>query len=345
MSQTPFTSTPRFAIFALALCCVFWGFSFPVNQLGIHTLHAQLSSQLSSSDRAPIWIEISAAATYLGWRFLIAGVIFALVFQKQLFRSGPFGWRGGLVVGTFFGCGMLVQMVGLTFTRPSISGFLTALVVVFAPFAQAYLLKRPVKMATWGAVVMALAGAWVMTQQGSEGTSGSAAIVRTPPFPFFGETLTILSAVFFTGQLLALDYFGKRDNAHQITLVMFGVTAASGIIAGALFGSVEFYSSGAWLKAAGNFSILWTLASVVLFSTLMAIYLMNVFQPRLAPATASVIYCLEPVFALIFSVLFSAENLTVATAMGGASILAAVLLAARQEEPSESANAGKIEVT
>ncbi len=193
-------------------------------------------------------------------------------------------------------------------------------------------------------LALALGGAWVMTQQGGEGTSGSAAIEHAPPFPFFGEALTILSAVFFTGQLLALDYFGKRDNPHQITLVMFGVTAVSGIVAGMLFSSGDFYGSGAWLNAAADFNIRWTLASVVLFSTLMAIYLMNVYQPRLAPATASVIYCLEPVFALAFSVLFSAENLTLPTALGGASILAAVLLAARQEEPVPVARNGDAEV-
>lgn len=340
MPPIPFTSTARFAILALALCCVFWGFSFPVNQLGIHTLH----SHIPAADRAPIWNEIAAASTYLGWRFLIAGLIFALAFNKPLFRGRKFAWRGGLVVGAFFGCGMLVQMIGLSFTRPSISGFLTALVVVFAPLAQAYLLKRPVSIATWGAVALALGGAWIMTQQTGDGASGSAAIVRTPPIPFFGEGLTILSAVFFTGQLLALDFFGKRDDARQITLVMFGVTAIIGIGAGAYLSGGSFYGSGAWLRAAGEFNVLWTLASVIVFSTLMAIYLMNVFQPRLAPATASVVYCLEPVFALAFSVLFQTERLTLATGLGGASILAAVLLAARQEEPAAaSASALKTE--
>jgi len=316
----------------LALCCVFWGFSFPVNQLGIHTLHTHLPSAQS----APIWNESSAAVTYLGWRFLIAGIIFALAFNKPLFRSGHFAWRGGLIVGFFFSCGMLVQMVGLSFTRPSISGFLTALVVVFTPFAQAYLLKRPVSLATWGAVALALGGAWVMTQQTGDAAAGSEARVRIPPFPFFGEALSILGSVFFTIQMLAIDFYGKRDDPRQITLAMFGVTAVVGIGAGALFSDGSFYGSGAWLNAAAESNVRWTLASVILFSTLLAMFLMNVYQPRLAPATASVVYCLEPVFALSFSVLFQTERLTVATAIGGACILAAVLLAARQEDPVPS---------
>lgn len=331
MSPTPFTSTSRFAILILALCCVFWGFSFPVNQLGIHTLHTHIPV---SGQRAPIWNESAAAATYLGWRFLLAGLIFALVFNKALFRSGNFAWRGGLIVGGFFSCGMLVQMVGLSYTRPSISGFLTALVVVFTPLAQAYLLKRPVSLVTWGAVVLALGGAWVMTQQTGDAASGSEARVRVPPFPFFGEILSILGSIFFTIQMLAIDFFGKRDDPRQITLAMFGVTAVAGIAAGSLFSDGSFYASGAWMNAAAEWNVRWTMASVILFSTLLAMFLMNIYQPRLAPATASVVYCLEPVFALSFSVLFQTERLTVATTIGGASILAAVLLAARQEEPA-----------
>jgi drug/metabolite transporter (DMT)-like permease len=44
------------------------------------------------------------------------------------------------------------------------------------------------------------------------------------------------------------------------------------------------------------------------------------------------VYCLEPVFATLFSVLFQTERLTAATVLGGAVILAAVLLVARQQE-------------
>jgi len=57
---------------------------------------------------------------------------------------------------------------------------------------------------------------------------------------------------------------------------------------------------------------------------------MNTYQPRLNPATASVIYCLEPVFATLFSVLFKTEYLTATTVAGGAMILMGVMVVTRK---------------
>ena len=55
---------------------------------------------------------------------------------------------------------------------------------------------------------------------------------------------------------------------------------------------------------------------------------MNTFQPRVSPATASVAYCSEPLFAAMFSVLLGTEQLTALTLVGGGAVLVAVLTVA-----------------
>ena len=55
---------------------------------------------------------------------------------------------------------------------------------------------------------------------------------------------------------------------------------------------------------------------------------MNTFQPKVSPATASVVYCSEPLFAAMFSVLLGTERLTLLTVVGGGAVLAAVLTVA-----------------
>ena len=78
-------------------------------------------------------------------------------------------------------------------------------------------------------------------------------------------------------------------------------------------------------------------AGLVLVSSVLALQLMNTWQPRIAPATATVVYCLEPVFGTIFSILFGTETLVPSTVLGGAIILAAVVMVARGPRPSEAA--------
>ena len=68
-------------------------------------------------------------------------------------------------------------------------------------------------------------------------------------------------------------------------------------------------------------AVWWSLGSLVLFSSVLAIPLMNAYQPRVSPATASVVYCSEPLFALLFSVLLGNERLTALTIAGGAAVV------------------------
>jgi drug/metabolite transporter (DMT)-like permease len=55
---------------------------------------------------------------------------------------------------------------------------------------------------------------------------------------------------------------------------------------------------------------------------------MNTFQPRVSPAIASVIYCTEPLFSTMFSLIFATEILTKLTVAGGLAVTASVLVIA-----------------
>jgi drug/metabolite transporter (DMT)-like permease len=64
---------------------------------------------------------------------------------------------------------------------------------------------------------------------------------------------------------------------------------------------------------------------------------MNKYQPLVSPATASVVYCLEPLFGTLFSVAFRTEQLSQITLLGGSIILIAVIIVARSTPPAPSA--------
>jgi drug/metabolite transporter (DMT)-like permease len=225
---------------------------------------------------------------------------------------------------------MIAQVSGLRFTLPSTSGFLTALAVVFAPLAQAFVFRRPVSKRTWLAVAIACAGIGILSQP-NVGADTQTLPPATPPFPFFGEGLTILAALFFTGHILTVEHYGRTGDAARLTLLMFAVMGLVSVLLGAMLDGGPIYTGPVVSGIVTDTTVLWSLASLIVFCSAAAMHLMNSYQPLISAAQATVVYCLEPLFATLFSRLFGLEQLTATTLAGGTVILLAVLLIARQQ--------------
>jgi drug/metabolite transporter (DMT)-like permease len=269
---------------------------------------------------------LSSRALLNGMRFLIAGLLYALItfkYQRKFARSEAVG---GLVVGLLFGGGMLLQVLGLAWARPSVSGFLTSMAVVFTPLAQAWFLRRPVGWIVWTAVGLALAGVTLLAWPNPAAAEGG--LTARPPLLLLGETLTVLGAIVFTGQIMGVDHYGQTADPRRLTSVMLLTCAVISLVVAAALSGGRLLRPEMAAAVAGDRTVWWSLGSLVLLSSVVAIPLMNAYQPRVSPATASVIYCSEPLFALLFSVLLGAEQLTALTLAGGAAVLAAVLVVA-----------------
>ena len=320
--SAPAGRSTRGAVLVLGLCCVFWGLSFPLLQIGTSAFNAALA--VPGDVRA----ELAARGAFNGWRFGLAAVIYLVLTWPRQRGYTAADWRAGRWVGGFLGAGIFLQVVGLRYTIPSVSGFLTALAVVFAPIAQSLLFRRPVGGMTWLAVVIATLGIALlaMPNPGSAAENGHALV---PPVSLLGEILTLIGAVLFTGQILAVDQLGPKADLTRMTLIMFAAGAAVNIIFGLALGSAPLYRPAAVAGLFGSGTFLWTMGLLVVVSGILALHLMNGWQPVVAPATATVIYCLEPVFAMLFSLAFRTESLTLTTVAGGAMVLIAVLVVAR----------------
>lgn len=289
---------------------LFWGWSFPAMKWVVAEMQRL----------APGAGELAATATFIGWRFGLGTLLyFAFSLRKQRgFTRAEF--LGGLTTGLCFVTGLLLQILGLRYTLPSISGFLTSMVVLFIPLAQRLILKKPTPPGTWPAVLLALAGLVVLT------ATGPGDLAAQPPFPFAGELLTVLGSLAFTGQVLFLDHYGQHAASERLSLVQFGVTGFVGLALGILVdGGTHFYRPEVLIALAGNWTIQWGLPTLVIFSTVAAFHLMNQNQPLLAASTAGVIYCSEPLFATMFSIILGVESLHRNLVVGGLLILAAII--------------------
>ena len=339
-ADAPAQATRR-AVALLAFCCLLWGYSFPTMKVAIaafeHNLPAAAVGRTDNPPHAdgqrpilPPSLEGGINATFNGWRFTLATLLYWLLTRARQRGHSRAELRGGFMIGAFFSAGMFVQIAGLRYTLPSISGFLTALAVVFAPLAQAFLFRRHVGLYTWLAIAVAIAGIVILSLPNPDAVRALPPV--NPPIPYLGEALTILGAVLFTCQILCVDHYGRQADATRLTLVMFATTALLSLALGAVLGGSGIYNGHVLSGVATDHTFHWSLLTLVAFTSVLALHLMNLYQPFIAPAKACVVYCLEPVFATLFSVLFQTERLTAATVLGGAVILAAVLLVARQQE-------------
>jgi drug/metabolite transporter (DMT)-like permease len=322
--------TARLAILVLSFCCVAWGFSFPAMQISAATVDRVISHRFALPETIQTRLAIRAA--FNAWRFGIAGVICAAMSLSGRYRRDDV--LGGALVGLFFGLGMLFQVWGIQYTLPSVSSFLTALSVVFAPIAQSLILRRPVGRRVWLAVGIAVVGMTVLSL--GDASDAASALTQSPPVPYLGQALTVIGAMCFTAQILIVDRFGQTADPSRMTTVMLLSAAAVSAVIGLAGGGGAMYRGATVVALVRDFTFDWSFAGLVVVSSVLALTLMNAWQPRIAPATAAVVYCLEPVFGTLFSVAFKTEVLTSATAIGGAIILAAVLtIARRPQEPAE----------
>lgn len=292
---------------------------------------AELDCALPPTPAAVGRASIARRATFNGFRFVAAGMICLVAGFGSIGQISRNDIVGGVVVGGTFGAGMLCQLCGLQFARPSTSSFLTALAVVFAPVAQALFLRRPVGRRVWTAVAITTLGMLVLCAGSPD---GSVYLAVAPPAPYLGEILTVLGSLFFTVQILALDHFGTSAHSGRLTVVMLLTAGLLNACVGCVTGGGGMYRVSSWVSFSHSLTLAWTFGGLVLFSSVLAMYLMNAWQPLLAPATASVIYCLEPVFGTLFSLAFKTETANIYLLIGGAIILSAVLtIATRPADP------------
>lgn len=319
------------ALGALLLANVFWGLSFPL-------IKATRLAHESIDPSAGGWF---VTAMTVAPRFVFAMVVIALALGWRAGSvSGAWSgigrreWRQGIILGLFASGGMLFQNDGLHYTHASTSAFLTQLYAVLIPLWVAARARRWPSSVVWVAIVLVFLG--------------TAVLARLDPREFHlgrGEAETLLSSLFFAGQILVLsrpDFATNR--ALPITFVMFATesvvfVAMAGILAPDAAALVLPFRSGAWIGCT---------AVLTVFCTLGAFMLMNTFQPRISATEAGLIYCIEPVFGAALALFLPAwlsawggfdyanETLTTALFLGGALISAAnLVLQLRPPPPPE----------
>src|SRR3712207_4816072 len=79
--------------------------------------------------------------SYLAVRMPLAALLFAALFPRQVFKAPRAAWRAGATLGVLIGLAFVLQTIGLLYTTPAKSAFVSGLTTPLIPVV-AYLLYR-----------------------------------------------------------------------------------------------------------------------------------------------------------------------------------------------------------
>ncbi|MCI8425828.1 MAG: DMT family transporter [Adlercreutzia sp.] len=268
-------------------------------------------------------VDVLPPAQLIGVRFLLTGLLMAAVFHRSLAgtANGPC-LRAGLALGAVTFLAFWVQTVGLASTTPAKNAFLTATYCVIVPFLLWGLTRKRPTLANVGAAFMGIAGIGLVSL-----TAGSFTME-------FGDAMTLLCAVFFATQIIAISHYSKHFNVLALTVYQFLFGGIMGLVLGGL-------TEPAPDLAAFTPEFAFNLFYLVVFASGVCYVLQNVGLAHVAPAQGSLLLSLESVFGVLASVLLYGEVVTGRMMAGFALIFAAILVSelapARKKKPEEVA--------
>lgn len=249
-------------------------------------------------------------------RFFVASILLLLLLRRR-----PDISRNDLVFSALTGCILFIasafQQAGLKETSAGNAGFITTLYVVFVPLLTYIIWRQRVSAFHWGAAGLAILGAFLLS------TGAQLQHISR------GDVLELVGAIAWAFHVILIGEGAKRIPALLFTFWQLIVAASLNLLFSIIFGSPSFPS-----LLQTSWSVLYT----GVFSIGFGYFLQTVGQ-RDAPAVdASLILCLEAVFAALGGWLILKESLSLLQFVGCLLILLAALfvqvMAQRSEMPA-----------
>ncbi len=251
----------------------------------------------------------TSVGVLLALRFGVAVVVLATVWAARRDRVGAGLVRHGTLLGLAMLSGFWLQTLGLRYTTPARSGFITGLSVLIVPFLARFLLGRRVRLASWGGVALAVVGLLVLTRP-----FGGAATAQVR----LGDLLTLGCAVAFALQIVFTTEWSPRHALAPFVTAQVGFTFAGALL--------SLLVEAPRLAPASPVRLAAVVAFLGVAMTAVAFFVMNWAQRHTTAVRAALIFSLEPVGAALFSAWYWKEPLGPWELGGGGLVVLAVVL-------------------
>ncbi len=238
---------------------------------------------------------------FIFFRFMIAALVLTpLLFKREnkTFTIENFNRaevRFGFVCGLFLFIGYLFQTYGLQYTLDTKSAFITGTSVLIVPIIIYFYKNDKISYKLWLSILIVIAGLYLFQEPGKVLTQniGQDNLAKKVA-PNIGDLLTFGCAFFFAVHIVSQSDAVK----HKINLIRFLV--------------IQFLTvaliSGFFSIILNDFVITWSSQVIIsliingVFASAVAILIMVWAQKILTAGETAIIFSLEPIFALIFSI-------------------------------------------
>ena len=245
---------------------------------------------------------------FLALRFSLASLALGVVFRplSSKFSNPRTLLGGGVLAGLVLFSGYLFQTIGLKYTTPSKSAFITGLSIVMVPLLSGAVRRKLPQISEGLGVAVATLGMGLMTLEGETLTVGR------------GDLLTLACAFSFAVHIVVVGHYAPRVSFAALTLVQI-VTAA------ALALGSFWWAEPMVIRWRPGVAV--ALVVTGLLATALAFSVQAWAQQHTTATRTALVFALEPVFAWATSFLLTGELLSLRATLGAVLILCGILCA------------------
>ena len=255
--------------------------------------------------------------TFNGIRMLLAWLVMipvtALMEHKNKNTPGytapdPKDQRlSGVICGALLFIATSLQQMGLVSTTAGKAGFITALYVVLVPVAAWFLFRKNPGKVIWLGVLIAVGALWLLCMPADGGV-----VLQS------GDLLVLGCAAAFTLQILCVDHYAPRVSGVKLARDEFLVTGGLSMLIAVATEPISWE---------GVREALIPILYAGIMSGAVGYTLQVLGQRDTDPTVASLLMCMEAVFAVLTGVLLIGEKMTVRETVGCVLMFCAVILA------------------
>jgi len=267
---------------SLILVAIIWGSGFVATKSGLDHI-------------TPLYMLV--------FRFGISTVLLGLIFMKRIKKATVEDFKAGIVIGIFLFLGFSVQTFALQFTTASKQAFITGTNVVMVPFLYwAVSKKKPDNYDVLGAI-LCFSGIGILSVESGFKIG-------------FGDSLTLLCAVFYAAHIVAIGYYAQKHD--PIILAFFQIMWT--FILSCIFAPIFEPMPTVITK-----EMVIPIVYLAVFSTTVAFLLQNLAQKHTSSTKTAIILSMESVFGSLFSFIFLKEPFTIKFLIGCTAILLSII--------------------
>lgn len=270
-------------VLILLLTAIIWGASFVSQSVGAESVEP---------------FTFMAIRTLMGATVLVPFILIRdkveskKMTQKQIAQRKISNKKSifyGMILGVFLAIATNLQQYAFYYSTAGKIAFVTAMYMFFVPIAGLFL-KKKIPLLTWICVIAGFIGLYFLCFKGGEDFSINK-----------GDILALICAIFFTGQILCIEKFSQSCDGIKLSCAQFFTAGIISLILMLIFDHPKWsgiIQAGPALLYSG------------ILSCGVAYTLQVVGQKRCEATIASLVMCMESVFAALFAAILIHERLT-----------------------------------